>query len=665
VSPVRLTNLLLVLFTLALFSQVRQFEFINFDDPAYITQNPIVQQGLTSEGLSWAFKKLHGDDTYWHPVTWISHMLDCQLFGPDAGAHHIVNLLFHVANVLLLFHLLRRTTGSLWRAAIVAALFACHPLQVDTVAWVTERKNVLSGMFWFLTMLAYVRYAESPTRARYAVVLLCFALGLMSKPVLVALPCVLLLMDFWPLGRVEWKRDRKDKATSLRIPWKRAVLEKIPLLALSIISGIVTLAGHARLGTTLSDEQFPLSARLANAIVSYARYLQKTVWPTDLSVYYPLQTWAGWQVLLSLAVVCAITLLAVVWRARRPYFMVGWFWFLGVLVPTIGLVQASTQAMADRFAYLPLVGIFIAGVWLAGDFLEKSPRRRALAGVCTGLVLLAAAAMTWRQLGFWRNSITLFTHSLAVTRSNAVAHNNLGSALESARRPQEAEKHYREAIRIKPFSPQAHNNLGNVLDDMGRSEEALAAYHEALRLRPNVALVHNNLGVVLAKLGRLDEAHTNFSLAMKLQPREAHTYYLMGTLHLRRGDPRAAVNAFEIALQLNPNHLRTLSFLARLLAANDDVSLRNGARAVQLAERAVALTDQSQPAALDSLAIAYAEAGRFDEAVRAEETAVSMLQASNDHPALLNEILQRRELFSGRKPHREGATNLVLQSLQR
>lgn len=666
-SSVRLISLLLALITLALFSRVRHFEFINFDDPAYVTDNTIVQQGVTSDGLAWAFGKLHGYETYWHPITWVSHMLDCQFFGADAGAHHIVNVLFHTLNVLLLFHLLHRMTGHVWRSAMVAALFAFHPLQVDTVAWVSERKNVLSGMFWLLAMLAYVRFTESQTRGRYSLIIIFMALGLMSKPVLVTLPCVLLLMDVWPLKRIDWSANRHKKAPvergRIRVSLRRAVLEKLPLLGLSLVSSIITIAGHIRLGATLSEEEFPLPARLANAAVSYVRYLSRTIWPTDLSVYYPMQPWQVWQITAAILAVFTLSALVLLQRRSRPYLLVGWFWFLGVLVPVIGIVQASTQAMADRFAYLPLIGLFIAVVWLAADFLGKLRQGKAIASVLAGFVLLAACLLASRQLSFWRDSITLFTHALRVTKDNAVAHNNLGSAMESAQRPHDAETHYRHAIRLKPALPQAHNNLGNVLDEIGRSEEALAAYQQALKLRPNVVLVHNNLGVVLAKLGRFDEARTNFDHALKLQPRNGHTHYLYGTLHLRRGDARSAVGALETSLKFNPNHVRALSLLARLHAASDDPSIRNGARAIQLAEHAVALADNSMAAALDTLAIAYAAAGRFDEAVQAEEQACSILEKSKGSPSPLAQMRQRRELFKARQPYREQTSELVTQLL--
>ena len=661
-SPVRLIALVLFLLTVVLFSRVRDFSFVNFDDPSYVTENEHVQNGLTKEGLAWAFGRVHGDDTYWHPLTWVSHMLDCELFGLQSGVHHIVNVLFHALTAALLFHVLRRMTGAVWRSALVAALFAWHPLQVEGVAWIAERKNVLAGLFWMLTMLAYLHYVERPTPRRYAMVILSLALGLMSKPLLVTLPCVLLLLDFWPLQRVKTKGLKRDRSRSDSnreiVPLRRAVLEKVPLLALSMVSSVITLVAHEQLGTTISGAELPMSFRIGNAFVSYGRYLLKTFWPANLSAYYPMPTaWAGWQILLGAAVVIGLTILVFALRKRAPYLAVGWLWFVGVLVPAIGIVQASTQSMADRFAYLPLIGLFIALVWGIHEWLARFSSRHRLSIGMAVIVLFACAALTWRQLGHWRDSITLFSHALAVTKDNSVAHINLGSALEAMGRREEAMQHFREGIRIKPQAPQAYNNLANVLDDLGRFDEAVAAYQQALALRPNVALVHNNLGVALARRARHEEARTNFQRAIELKPRDAQGYYLMGTLHLRMGDARSAVNAFQTALSVNPNHFKSLAYLARILAANEDASVRNGAQAVALAEKAMALSGGEQPSILDTLAMAYAESGRFDEAVKAEQTAAEILRSSKDQVAI-NEAAERLALYQSRRPFREAATNL-------
>jgi len=416
---------------------------------------------------------------------------------------------------------------------------------------------------------------------------------------------------------------------------------------------------HAELGTTLSTDEVSTGARLANAIVSCGRYLLKAVWPANLSVYYPLpESWAAWQIGLSFIIIAAITAFVVVRRNQMPYLLVGWLWFVGVSVPTIGLVQASTQAMADRFAYLPLIGLFIASVWTVGDWLQRFKQGRPIAIVVTSSVLLAMGAVTWRQLGHWQNSTTLFTHALAVTVNNAVAENNLGTALEVTGDLHGALKHYREAIRIKPQSPQAYNNIGNVLDDLGQSTEAIAAYHEALKLKPNIALVHNNLGVVLAKAGRYEEARTNFVRAMELKPDDAQAFYLMGTLHLRMNNPREAIGAFESALQFNRNHLKALAYLTRILAASDDVFIRSGKNALPFAERGLALSENSDPALLETAAMAYAEVGRFDDAIHAQQAATEILKTANESVAL-SDALRRLALYQARQPCRESCSNLI------
>jgi Flp pilus assembly protein TadD len=462
-------------------------------------------------------------------------------------------------------------------------------------------------------------------------------------------------------GQIKGARGGRA-SNQVAVPLRRAVLEKFPLFALSLVSSVVTLIAHQELGTTISGAELPLGFRIGNAFVSYGRYLLRVICPANLTAYYPMPAaWAGAQILLSAGVVIAITCLVLVLRKRAPYLALGWFWFLGVMAPAIGVVQASTQSMADRFAYLPLIGLFIALVWGIDEWLRKFPNPRRSAMILAGAALFACAALTWRQLGHWRNSITLFSHALAVTRDNSVAHINLGTALEAVGQREEALRHYREGIRIKPQSPQGYNNLANVLDDLGRFDEAVAAYEQALKLRPNAALVHNNLGVALAKHGRYEEARTNFQRSIELKPGDAQGYYLMGTLYLRTGDARSAVGAFQSALSSNPNHFKTLLYLARVLAANEDASIRNGTQAVALAEKAMALSGGEQPAVLDTFAMACAEAGRFDDAVKSEQAAAELLKSSNDRVAI-TEAAQRLALYRARQPFREKATNLFANS---
>ena len=396
--------LLLSAITLLVFWPATSHEFINYDDPLYVTENPHVQAGLSQESIAWAFGRVTGEGTYWHPVTWLSHMLDCQLFGLKAGRHHLTNLLFHTANVLLLFLALRRMTGAAWRSAVVAGLFALHPLQVDTVAWIAERKNVLSTLFWMLTLLAYEAYARRPGITRYALAFTTLALGLMCKPMLVTIPCVLLLLDYWPLRRIVEVQPGSvspHAASYPRYKWRRLLLEKMPLLGLAAVSSAVTVMAHQRLGLLPTGEQLPLSSRVEHALVAYAGYLEKIVWPVDLAVFYPHPgTWPSERVLLSALLVAGITVLAGWWARKRPYLIAGWLWFLGTLVPVIGLVQAGTQSMADRFAYVPIIGVCILAVWGLAEMLGRAPFHRIIMAGTAGAVLFACGIAARRQVGY-------------------------------------------------------------------------------------------------------------------------------------------------------------------------------------------------------------------------------------------------------------------------
>ena len=475
--------LLLAGVTIAVYWPVFRHEFINYDDPYYVTENPRVQAGLTPAGIVWAFTRLHGDRTYWHPVTGLSHMLDCQLFGLHAGAHHLVNVFFHAANVVLLFGVLRRLTGTTGQSAVVAGLFALHPLQVDTVAWVAERKNVLSTLFFLLTVWAYARYAEVQSlkskaqsqppassikhhvSAYYLFALLFFVLGLMSKPVVVTLPCVLLLLDYWPL--------RRFQPSTLR----RLLLEKAPFFVLAAAVSAVTILAHQRLGSVASLTQMPLTGRLANALVSYARYLQKMFWPQDLAVFYPYPAAWPMEVLILAAVILLSISAVVVWRRQsQPYLVVGWCWFVGTLVPTIGLVSAGAQSMADRFVYVPLIGLGLMLVLGGASLLAEAAHRRATLGVLAIVTLGACAVATRQQLHYWQDSATLFSHALAVTEGNYVAHDCLGDALYHQGRVNEAIAHFQKVLEIRPDYAETHINFGVALRQQGQLGQAMSSF---------------------------------------------------------------------------------------------------------------------------------------------------------------------------------------------
>jgi tetratricopeptide (TPR) repeat protein len=646
-SRPRLICLFLVLITLVVYLPVRRHGFTVYDDGDYVSQNHIVQAGLTWPGVKWAFTTWFASN--WHPLTWLSHMTDCECFGLDAGAHHLVNALFHAANAALLFVLLLRLTGAAWPAALVAALFAWHPLRVESVAWVSERKDVLSSFFALLSLLCYTRFAREKSRRDYFLSLLCFALGLLAKPMIVTLPCLFLLLDWWPLNRLA---NPAAPARSLaRLAW-----EKWPFFALTAASCVVTFFAQ-RAVAVLSVDQYPVSLRLGNAVLSYVKYLVKIIWPANLSIMYPLPDHLPWLRVaaagLVLAVVCWL-----VWRARQrqPYLLLGWLWFLGTLVPVIGLVQTGQQAMADRYSYFPSIGIFLAMILGLRDLAKGLKLAPAPLATAAALVLAANVALTEHQLGFWRDDLSLFGHAVAVTRDNAAAQINLGIALEDAGAPDQAEIHYREAVRISPTSARAHNNLANLLDTAGHNEAALAEYQAALRLNPDAPLTHCNLGTLLVKLGRFDEARAQYEEAARLQPDDSRPYYLQGKACLRQGQYGEAVAQFRHAVELNPDDFQSLAFWARTLATCDDAKIRDGAQAVTLAEKANALSGGQQPFILDILALAYAEAGRFDDARQTATSAVDLAKAGH-LPDLAAGIQRHLEQFQRNQPCRDIFTN--------
>ncbi|MGO8931088.1 MAG: tetratricopeptide repeat protein [Limisphaerales bacterium] len=619
-----IAGLVLALVTLGVYWPVRNHAFINYDDPVYVTENRHVQAGLSRPGLAWAFLNLHGEHTYWHPLTWVSHMLDCQVFGLNPGPQHLVNVAFHIANALLLLLLLRRMTGAFWRSAMVAGLFALHPLQVDTVAWVTERKNVLSTFFWLLTLWAYVRYAEvrsprskvqsqelapsvRPAGSRitdyasrithhgpafYLLALVLFALGLMCKPALVTLPFVLLLLDYWPLGRMQNEECRMQKA-KVRSPASRIafpvsrlslLLEKLPFLVLAAAAAFITLAGHHEIRAE-GSAGLPWQLRVANALVSYVRYLGKTFWPSHLAVFYPHPgVWPAEVVGGSVLVLLAVSGF-MIWRARKaPYLVTGWLWFLGVLVPMIGIIQAGAQAMADRFAYVPLIGLFIMIVWGLADWAARWERAEIVLGIAGVFALGGCVALTCRQLSYWQNTTTLFEHALHVTSNNACAH----------------------------FS------LGNELADQGQTQQAMKEWEIALQIEPSRADIHGRIASSLS----------------------------------RQGDFTGAIARYRRALQIDPDLAEVLNNLAWLLATCPEASLRNGPEAVQLASKACELTRFRRTIMVGTLAAAYAEAGLFTEAVATARKACTLASEEGDGP-LMARNQQLLELYRAGQPYHE------------
>jgi len=665
-SRPRVIGLLLALGTLLIYLPVCHYHFVDYDDDDYVADNPVVQNGLTWAGLKWAFTTWQANN--WHPVTWLSHMLDCELFGLNPGAQHAVNVLFHAANAVLLLALLLRLTQALWPSAFVAALFAWHPLHVESVAWIAERKDVLSTFFGLLTLLAYVRFAQSKAgnqgpatsvvasglNARslapgYTGALIFFVLGLMCKPMLVTLPFVMMLLDYWPLGRVT---NYKGQVAGIL----RLMLEKWPFFVLSAASCVMTFLAQAEPGNeaVISLDKVPLFYRLGNALAAYGRYLLKMVWPTDLAVFYPMsdkiiRVW-------TTAIVAAIVLTAIswcVWRGRRsrPYLLVGWLWFLGTLVPVIGLVQVGGAALADRYTYIPSIGVFLAVAFGARDLAGRFQPLRIPVGIAAGLILASCLMLTENQLRFWRDSQTLFTHALAVTRDNDVARINLGVALEQQGQYNEALAEYRKAEQLTPKRFQVHNDLGNLLADMDKPAEALAEYQEAVRLKPELPLLHDDLGSMLAKLGRFNKAMGEFTNAMRLDPDYPWPHFEMAKALLQQGRDAEALGQLSEALRLGPDNFQILAYTAHVLAADENSRIRDGRTALTLAARANALTGGTQPFVLDALGMAYAETGDFTNAVAVVQKAIDL--AKDVKMKKLGPLRQQLELYKGHQPWRE------------
>jgi len=555
VSPLDLFIYLALFFaTFAVYARVRHFAFVNYDDPDYTTANIHVRQGLSADGLKWAFTSR--DAANWFPVTWVSHMLDAQFFGLASGWHHLHNVLLHALAAILLCIFLERATASRWRSAVVAFLFTLHPLHVESVAWVAERKDVLSACFWFLTLCAYLWYSQRPSWRRYLAVAVSLCLGLMAKPMVVTLPVVLLLVDYWPLAR-------------LPHALRKAIWEKLPLFALSAAAAAITLLVQQHAGAV---KALPLTTRLANATLSCAIYILKTFWPSQLAVFYPYPQHFPIVPLLAAGLfLAAITVAAILPRRRVPWLLMGWGWFIVTLLPVIGLVQVGGQARADRYMYIPMVGLLIITVWGASAILERL-HARALAIPLAASACLACAVLTFVQVGYWRNSETLFRRALAVTENNSVANHNLGNYLMAEGRLSEAIPYLQTAVRIDPDSPPAHTDLGSALAQSGQLPDAIAQFEQAVELAPNAPIPHNNLGSALTQAGRFPEATNEFQAALRLDPNydearrnlaaaesqaqsagPAESHMVRGVALLKAGDLSGAVTELETAVRLDPN----------------------------------------------------------------------------------------------------------------
>jgi len=553
--------LALIVATLAVYAQVKDHAFVDFDDEDYITANPHVNRGLTFQSIIWAFTSSHSNN--WHPMTWISHMVDVELFGLQPAGHHLVNVLLHTINVILLFLLLSRMTGALWRSAFVAALFALHPLHVESVAWAAERKDVLSTLFWLLTIWAYVHYTEKPGWKRYGIIVACFSLGLMAKQMLVTLPFVMLLLDFWPLGRFSYGAGHKDRpehprrhvrksgnpkrtsisdragnekraAIAIRV-WKKLLVEKVPLFALAALASVTVFLVQLKSGVLYDLSPFPLQIRIENALVSYVAYMGKMFWPAPLAVFYPhpLATLPLWQVAGALLLLIGVTILCWVLR-RKPYLTVGWFWYLGTLVPVIGLVQVGVQAMADRYTYIPLIGLFIMMAWGVPDLLKNRAYEKPALITLSTAILGLCLFYTWQQIGTWKNKEALYAHAAKVIPNNYWAYNNFGAAIASRGQIDEAMIYFARSLDIMPYYPGANKNMAVALFKKGRYHEAVPYLQKALQVQPRNPEYRITMGLTLMKLGNTTDAIAQFEEALRINPgnpdarealREAMTKY--------------------------------------------------------------------------------------------------------------------------------------------
>jgi tetratricopeptide (TPR) repeat protein len=610
----------LVALTWIVFGQTVHFEFINFDDGDYVFRNPEVARGLTPAGIAWAFTGSHAAN--WFPLTWISHMLDCQLYGLNPGGHHVTNVLLHAASVVLLFLVLERMTGALWRSAFVASLFAIHPLRVESVAWVSERKDVLSGLFFMLIIGAYERYARSSWSAgRYALVLILFACGLMSKPMLVTVPFVLLLLDYWPLNRFAPAQEGGGKVF-FRIP-RQLIVEKIPLFGLSLASCVITVFAQTAALRPLT--RIPLLSRIGNAVVAYKDYVLQMLWPSNLAVFYP---WEAARIGSASILLSAILLLGisagVLLARQRRYLITGWLWYLIMLGPVIGILQVGNQARADRYTYLPQIGLYILLTWTAADFCLQWRHRRLLLSMLSVIILTGLAIAARIQAASWQNSESLWSRALSRTSDNVVAELNLGEAIYKLGRMTEAIAHFERVLRIEPNEPMAHASLGAALLKTGQTNAALAHLQKSLEIDPKQPSAHSSLGVLLLELGRLEESRSHLQTALAIDPENSEAHYNLGNVFLQMGQANEAVAEYGRALRINPDDIEALNNTAWILATCPDPQIRNGAQAVALAERADSLTLGKSPVIGATLAAAYAESGRFAEAVKSGQRALQL-----------------------------------------
>ena len=688
----------LLLTVLLVFGQAYQFEFIVCDDDPYVYGNPHVIDGLSQKASSadpkekvwrgwrdnplwWCLTSDHAGN--WHPLTWFSHVLDAEMYGihdmppshffgpgtperwrgPEAGGHHFTSVLLHAAAAIVLFLALRRMTGAFWCSALVAAMFALHPLRAESVAWVAERKDVLSGLFWMLTLFAYGGYCLRPSIGRYLAVMAVFALGLTAKSMLVTLPCVLLLLDFWPLRR--WQPRQLSPGPTEQSPSRFApqsigwlVVEKLPLLALSAAVCVIVVIIQQNMGCMTMTDSVPMDCRIANAAFSCAAYLWKTIWPLHLAIFYPhlavmgadeAQKIALQTRLISYgigaAVLLAVITLFVLWNLRRrPYLAVGWFWYLGTLVPVIGLIQVGAQGMADRYTYLPTIGVTIMVVWGGAELAARSSRLRMTLSIAAGIVLATWTVFTFCQVATWETSVTVFQHAIDVTNDNYFAHNHLALAYQNDVRnlaaagkkaaakdlETKAGEEFEEAVRLGPSYDASNANLGVYYMNTKQLKKALVCFENAVRVNYRAAFHHANLATAYGMLDRFDDAAAQYREAIDIEPKTARYHQALAGILFRQGKAPAALAELYKVLDLSPNDPGTMTNIAWHLATSYDASIRDGKKSLELAQRATELTNRKYPLALNALAAAYAETGRFEDATDTASEALTLAAQQNN-----------------------------------
>jgi len=655
--------------TFAAYEPMRHNGFVRYDDPVYITENPVIQAGITRQSLSQAFEPHY---FMWHPLTTLSHMLDCQLFGLKPFGHHFTNLLIHITIAVLLFWILTNITGSIWASAFVAAVFALHPLQVESVAWAAERKTVLSGLFWFLTMAVYIWYAKKPGIGRYVILFLIYGLCIMTKPSVITLPLVLLLLDYWPLGRFD------ELKPILQL--KRLFLEKIPLLGLSAVLGVMTIIAQKSGGIVITTELLSIDYRIGNMFVSYIRYIGKLIWPSGLSVNYPMIHPDSLKLpaTICLVVFVLITIICVYTGRRKKYAATGWLWFVGTLVPMIGLVQSGSASIANRYMYISMLGLVMIIAWSARDLIGDRPGRKILAAVLTGVMLLTLIFLTRQQVRYWQTSVTLFEYALKVTKDNVIAENNYGCFLLDEGRFDEAIEHLSNAVRIKPGYYDGRNNLGKaylkqgklndaadcfretiklkqdsaeanynlalVLSMQKKYDEAIKYYNRAIEFNPGYSNAHKKLGEALLAKGKTAEAVAHFHKALPASASKGEIYANLGKAYLLTGNNEQAIENWTKAVELKAGNIEILNNLAWLLATRDKVTAEDAGRAIEYAKRVCELTGNKESVPLDTLAVSYAAAGKFPDAIATARKALELATTAKQEK-LAAEIRERMKLY--------------------